>query len=711
MFTKHPSLGIWAIILLSTTILPVTVVPFGEAAEPMPLEGLFKLDRVADPQLSPDGTKVIYQVTRILDPSKNKTTTQLWLANADGSGTRQLTHSGKSDSHPRWSPDGTKILFQSNRDGSLQLYILDLAQGGEPAKLTDISTGASSGNWSPDGKRIAFSSTVRPEWSKLPFAEANQKNREFQENIDGQVVKAKTFTRLFYRHWDSYVEDKRNHLFVINVDGTECRNVTPGDRDATPTSSTFSAGDEFTFSPDGSHLLFTATPAQGEAWSTNHDICRVSINNGEDVWQQITSGPAAEGTLQFSPDGKWAAYRAQSKPGYEADRWQLIVCECKPDGTFVGTPSSWTEKLDASVNDFGWINNDEILFFTDINASSAIFRVARGKAPEQVAAPMEGGRMGQVQGFSLVGNRVVLARATYNEPSELYAGELTTSPWKQITQQNTELLSQWERPLPESVTVPVEGDVKMQMWILKPPAFDPNKKWPVVYMIHGGPQGAWEDGWSFRWNPQTWAARGYVVVLPNPRGSTSFGQKFCDEISGDWGGKCYRDLVAGLEHVKTLPYVDTNRLASAGASFGGYMQNWFAVNEIAKEFKCFINHCSVYNFDSMWGTTDELWFDEYEQGGLPWDRPEKYQQFNPQRFAGNLKKYKTPMLIIHNDLDFRCPIGQGHELFQALQRLGVESRFVNFPDEGHWVSKPANSIHWHEEVFAWLEKYCPAGAK
>ena len=259
--------------------------------------------------------------------------------------------------------------------------------------------------------------------------------------------------------------------------------------------------------------------------------------------------------------------------------------------------------------------------------------------------------------------------------------------------------------------VPVEGDVKMHMWVLKPPGFDEKKKWPVVYLIHGGPQGAWDDSWSFRWNPQLWAAQGYVVVMPNPRGSTGFGQKFVDEITGDWGGKCYRDLVAGIEYVEKLPYVDKDRLATAGASFGGYMQNWFAVNEIAKKFKCQVNHCSVWNFESMWGTSDELWFDEWEHGGLPWEKPGKYAEFSPHKRAGELGKYKTPMLIIHNDLDFRCPIGQGHELFSALQRQGVPSRFVNFPDEGHWVLKPKNSEYWHKEVFAWLKKHVPPGGK
>jgi dipeptidyl aminopeptidase/acylaminoacyl peptidase len=299
-----------------------------------------------------------------------------------------------------------------------------------------------------------------------------------------------------------------------------------------------------------------------------------------------------------------------------------------------------------------------------------------------------------------------------NRPAEIFTISMTSSPTtKQVTHQNDALAKEIFEVRPESIQVPVEGSTSMQMWILKPPTFDPSKRWPVAYLIHGGPQGAWEDGWSFRWNPQLWAAQGYVVVLPNPRGSTGFGQAFCDEISGDWGGKCYRDLVAGLAAIKKLPYVDSQRIGSAGASFGGYMQDWFAVNDIAKDLRCLISHCSVYNFESMWGTTEELWFDEYEHGGLPWEIPGKYREFSPHTLAGNLGKHKTPMLVIHNDLDFRCPIGQGHELFQALQRQGVPSRFVNFPDEGHWVSKSHNSIHWHSEVFAWMTKYCPPGGK
>jgi dipeptidyl aminopeptidase/acylaminoacyl peptidase len=250
----------------------------------------------------------------------------------------------------------------------------------------------------------------------------------------------------------------------------------------------------------------------------------------------------------------------------------------------------------------------------------------------------------------------------------------------------------------------------MQMWILKPPGFDASKKWPVAYLVHGGPQGAWHDGWSYRWCPEVWAAQGYVVALPNPRGSTGFGQKYVDEITGDWGGKCYEDLMKGADYVESLPYVDKDRIGSAGASFGGYMMNWFAVN--TGRFKCLITHCSVWNFESAYATTDEIWFDEWEHGGPPWGgNRASYEKHSPHKLAGNLGKFKTPMLVIHNDLDFRCPIGQGLELFTSLQRQGVASKMINFPDEGHWVLKPANSQYWHREVFAWLTKYVPPGGR
>ncbi|MEO2091226.1 MAG: S9 family peptidase [Gemmataceae bacterium] len=696
---------------------------------PMQIDDLFKFKRVADPQISPDGKHVVYQVTTV-DLDGNKSSTALYLAATDGkTPPKQLTNpNGKKDTHPRWSPDGQTILFESTRTGTGQLYTIQPFAGGEATKITSVSTGAATAIWSPDGKAIAFVSNVRPEFSELPFAEADKKNAEADKAAEDNPVKAKTFTKLFYRHWDSYVEDKRGHLFVIkatNSGWSEPHNCTPGDRDAYPNSTTFSVGDDFTFTPDGKHLVFAAAPGNNEeAWSTNYDLCRVTIDNKSTKWETLTAdNKAADNGPKFSPDGKKLAYRAQKKAGYEADKWVVMVADANPDGTF-SNAKPWTDRFtwgagqsasgatmqpvveDVSVNEFVWLADGSLVFAVDHNGGHTLFRATAANFGDRVRSG------GMVSSLSAGTGGLAYTRAGMDAPNEVCFRTHTADRDADVnlSHANDALLSELDRIKPESVKVKVE-DGDMQMWILKPPGFDPAKKWPVAFLVHGGPQGAWEDGWSFRWNPQAWAAQGYVVALPNPRGSTGFGQKFVDEIAGDWGGKCYRDLEAGLSYVEKLPYVDKDRIGAAGASFGGYMMDWFAVNDIAKRFKCLITHCSVYNFESMWGTTDELWFDEWEHQGLPWEKPGSYSEFSPHKRAGELAKHKTPMLVIHNDLDFRCPIGQGHELFTALQRQKVPSRFVNFPDEGHWVLKPKNSQHWHKEVFAWLTKYAPPGGK
>jgi dipeptidyl aminopeptidase/acylaminoacyl peptidase len=684
----------------------VPAVGLGEGKRSMTLDDLFRFKRVADPQISPDGKTVAYAVTTV-DLAGNKTSSAVWLAPTDGGEPRLLANSGKKDRSPRWSPNGKQILFESTRSGEGQLWIIDLA-GGEARQVTNLSTEASNPTWSPDGKSIAFVSAVYPEFSSKPFKESDADNKKRKEEIEKKPVKARVFTRLFFRHWDSYVEDKRQHLFVIPAPTSstpipEPRDVTPGDRDGYPTSTTFSSSVDFVFSPDGSHLVYTAPPERDEAWSTNYELLRVPVSGGKP--ETLTKeNKAASGGPQFSPDGKHLAYRAQRKPGYEADKWELMVVAVAADGAWTGKPHSLTHNLDSSVEEVVWTNDKTILFTIEDDARSKIMKVELGGKITPVDVGIEGGAF---RSISQVGDVLAFSRAAMVNPPEVYVSQEGKA--RNVSQVNTALLKDLNIPKPKSVKVKVEG-ADMQMWILEPPGFDPSKKWPLIYLVHGGPQGAWEDGWSFRWNPALWAAQGYVVAMPNPRGSTGFGQQFVDDISGDWGGKCYNDLMKGVDYLDKLPYIDKERMASAGGSFGGYMMNWFAVN--TGRFKTLITHCSVYNFDSMYATTDELWFDEWEHGGPPWGtKREAYEKHSPQRLAGNLAKFKTPMLIIHNDLDFRCPIGQGLELFTTLQRQGVPSRMVNFPDEGHWVLKPANSMRWHQEVFAWLKKYVAPGPR
>jgi dipeptidyl aminopeptidase/acylaminoacyl peptidase len=685
-----------------------------KAKRAMELSDLYRFQRVAEPSLSSDGKWIAFQQSTI-NLEKNESKTAIYIVPTDGSlPPRLLTSSGKKDLRPRFSPDSRNLVFESNRSGSMELWIIDI-NGGEARQLTTISTDASTATWSPDGRKIAFVSAVLPEHSNKPFADSDKANREAMEAADKSHTKARTADQLFFRHWDSYVEGKRQHLFVLNLksgpNGLEAdglpHDATPGDRDAYPTSSTFSSGEDFVFSPDGSHLIFSAVPAKNAAWNTNYDICRVKTDNQSKEWETLSKNEAADGGPRISPNGKWLAWRSQSKPGYEADTWSISAVAIEGDGRLASSKIDKITQGVESVSEFSWVDDQSLVYATDSQGAQRLVMLSFDKNSSTTTRKsdflsIQPGLFSGLQGNS---KTLVFSRSQMDQPAEIYV-KTNEKAEVNVSQANQAILEELQLNRPISIdSIPIEGERSMQMWLLKPPNFDPNKKYPCVYLVHGGPQGAWEDAWSFRWCAQIWAAQGYVIAMPNPRGSTGFGQKFVEEISGDWGGKCYRDLMAGADYVESLPYIDKSRIAAAGASFGGYMMNWFAVN--TNRFCCLITHCSVWNFESMWGTTDELWFDEFEHGGLPWEKPEKYREFSPHVKAGNLGKYKTPMLVIHNDLDFRCPIGQGLELFAALQRQGVPSRYLNFPDEGHWVNKPANSKLWHEEIFNWLAKYCP----
>jgi len=664
-----------------------------EERRPMEFDDLMRAQRLSDPQISPDGRSVAYVITRA-DKAENKTDSDIWLVPLTGGGARQLTASPKHDRHPRWSPDSKWIVFESNRGAAFQIYVI-AADGGEARPLTTISTEATQPVWSPDGRNIAFVSAVFPEFSGKPFKESDDLNKKRLEEREKSKVKARVITRLLYRHWDSWVDDKRQHIFVVAVkDGAaegDPRDLTPGDRDAIPTSSTFSAGDDFAFSPDGRKLAYTGTPvpAREEAWLTNHDLYEVDVDTGER--RQITTNSAADAFPRYSPDGKWIACRAQSRPGFEADRWQIVLYD----------RSTWksrdlTPDFDSWVEALCWAPDSRTLYFdAEEKGTKPLWSVTiAGNDVRKVVDKAVNGE----EAISPDGKTLVFTRQTLSRPVEIMRASVGGGDLQPITGANDALFAGISMSEPQSVMYPAADGTPIQMWIVKPPGFDSGTAYPLVFWVHGGPQGAFLDAWSYRWNAQLWAAQGYVLAMPNPRGSTGFGQKFVDEISHDWGGRVFADLMAGLSYMEQQRYVDTNRMAAAGASFGGYIMNWFQGH--TDKFRTLITHCGVFDFRNMYGATDELWFDEWEHG-IPWEAPD-FDKFSPDHFAGN---FKTPNLIIHNELDFRVPIGQGLSLFTTLQRKGVPSKLLYFPDEGHWVIKPQNSELWHKTIFEWLAEY------
>ena len=662
----------------------------GQTRRPMRVEDFFAMQRVAHPALSPDGKLLAYNVATA-DTAAGTFRTAVHVTSLDAWNDREITHGGAFSGNAAFSPDGKWIAFESTRSGESQVWLLPRA-GGAARQFTALSTGASQAVWSPDGRAIAFVSDVFPEYSALPFPASDSLNGAKLRAREEGHVKARLITHLLYRHWDHWVDGRRAHLFIQPLAGGEPRDLTPGDRDAVPQSDTFSAGTEFAFSPDGSEIAYTAAPASNEAWSTNHDIYAVSVAGGEP--RQVTTNPAADGYPRYSPDGKYMAYRAQRRAGFEADRWELMLYDRERR-----TSRSLTSSLDAHVGAFAWAPDSKTIYCeSEIRAASPL-----------LAVPIAGGEIRTVvsehANHDLIvtpdGKALVFTRTSAVRPAEIYRAPSDSGDAEAVTHVNDAVFAGLDVPAPRSVTYAGDGGTPVQAWIYTPPGFEPARKYPLVLMVHGGPQNAWTDSWSYRWNPALWAARGYVIMTPNPRGSTGFGQKFVDEVSRDWGGKAFVDCMKGLDYAEALPYVARGDVAAAGASFGGYMMNWF-LGHAGDRFRAIVTHDGTYNAESNYGTTDELWFDEWEHGGTPWRDPEEFDRFSPHRAAA---RFRTPTLVIHGALDFRVPESEGMQLFTALQRQGVPSQFLYFPDEGHWVLKPGNSLLWHRTVFAWLERY------
>jgi dipeptidyl aminopeptidase/acylaminoacyl peptidase len=695
-----------ALLLLATSVLAQTP----SQKHPFTFEDMMKLKRVGAPVPSPDGKWVVFDCVDV-DLEANTRISHLWTVPASGGESRRLNPTPNHEERPRFSPDGKRLIWTSKATDPTQIWMCDFDSGsgvliGNPHQVTEISTGADGGIWSPDGKNIVFVSAVYPDCRD----DACNKHRD--EELKKSKVKAKIFSRLFYRHWSSFTEFKRSHLFVQNVEapvsgagngtaaGTAAatpRDLTPGDHDVPP----FNLGgqDMYAISPDSQELAYTSNIDEVEATSTNNEIFIVPMSGSTP--KKISTSTGADTTPLYSPDGKYLAWRSQARAGFEADKWRLLVQDRQS-----GKTGDLTEQFDRSVGSFAWQPDSRAIAFSAEDGGEApVFvmpMVLTLKEPLRVQQIFHADDL--VYGSD---RRLYFTRMSIAAPNEIWGRSVglgidKASPWK-VTHMNDALLSQIDMQPLESFTFKGANDEEVQGFMVKPPGFDRNKKYPLKFLIHGGPQGAWGNEWTYRWNAELFAATGnYVVVMINFHGSTGYSQKFTDSISGDWGGKPYVDLMKGLDYVeKTYPFIDKNREAALGASYGAYMANWILGQ--TNRFKCIVSHDGMFNTESAYGTTEELWFPEWEFKGPPWKDREQYRKVSPHLFAD---KFKTPTLVVHGQNDYRLDVSEGFQLFTTLQRLGIPSKFLYFPDEGHWVLKPQNSRLWYKTVNDWVDQWC-----
>jgi dipeptidyl aminopeptidase/acylaminoacyl peptidase len=734
------------LLFVSLALIAFALPAFAQAKHPFTFEDMMKLKRVGEPLVSPDGKWVIFSVVDVSLEANTKTP-HIWIVPTAGGQEREIIADQDAD-RPRWAPDGKRFAFLSTKGGKSLVWIANFdgvagaVNGVFP--LSSIPTDAGGELWSPDGKHILFTSDVYPECDGAPGPEAIC-NANKIEAVEKSKVKAQIFTQLLYRHWNAYKEGKRSHIFITDVPDTSASAVfvtsvrvpldlTPGDYD----SPVFSLGgqDDYAFSPDGLEICYTSNHDKNEAASTNNDLWIVSINGG--AAKRITAdNPASDSTPLYSPDGRYIAYRAQQRPGYESDRFRLMLYDRK-----TGEKKNLTENFDHWVGSFDWAGRHEIIFTAEDEGQSPIYAVMPEACPsgcypikvlegfnDDIAAGENTAAQTEASNLS---ERLVFSRMSLQDPTELFSAEHSDysvgldrikamligksreplpknamAKPRQLTHVNDAILSQVAMSPLELFWFPGANGDKVEGFLVKPPNFDASKKYPVKFLIHGGPQGAWGDDWSFRWNLELFAAptsstsSGYVVIMINFHGSTGYGQKFIDAINGDWGGAPFEDLMKGLDYAEEhYPFIDKTRECALGASYGGYMINWVLGH--TDRFKCLVSHDGMFNAESAWGTTEELWFNDWEFKGTPYDNRAMYEKWSPHQYA---KNFKTPTLVIHGQRDYRLDVSEGLQLFTTLQMEGIPSKMLYFPDEGHWVLKPQNSRLWYETVNAWVDQW------
>jgi dipeptidyl aminopeptidase/acylaminoacyl peptidase len=660
-----------------------------DAVHPFDAKDLVMMDRVSDPHLSPDGSQLAFSV-RETDYAANKGVTSVWVVDLDKKAAqpRKLAE-GNS---PRWAADGKSIYFLSGKSGSSQLWNIGLGAGAAPAQSSSYPLDVNEYKLSDDGKRVLVSMDVFTDCADL----ACTKSRLDEKAAD--KASGRLFTRLFIRHWDTWSDGRRSQLFMsaIGADGKLDVNpvwLTRG-MDADVPSKPEGDDSEFTWSPDGSTVYFDARIAgTTEAWSTNFDIYSVPADGSSAPKNLTATNLAWDGAPLVSPDGKTLYYLAMKTPEFEADRFGIMARDIASGETHEVDP-----KWDRSAGSLEISKDGKTLYTsTDDWGSRAVFAVdaKSGKASKLTGA-------GTATGFDVMGSRLVVAHQDFKHPTDLYVGKTSGKDLRQVTHFNAARLADIQFGDSQFFTFKGWNGDTVQGYVMKPVGYQPGKKYPVAFLVHGGPQGAWNEDFHYRWNPESYAAQGFAVVAINFHGSTGYGQAFTDAISEHWGDRPLEDLQKGWSAAQQqFPFLDASRACALGASYGGYMIYWMAGNW-NQPWKCLVDHDGVFDSRAMYYDTEELWFEEHENGGTQYEHPENYEKFNP---LDHVKDWRVPMLVIHSSHDYRIPETQGYGAFTALQRRGIPSELLSFPDESHWVQKPQNSVLWHDTVMAWLKKW------
>lgn len=669
-------------------VIILLLVPFSAHAQKsaFTIEDLYKVKSISDVHVSPDGRSVIYAVTTS-DLPRAKRATHIWMMGIDGQGARQLTSGDKGESSPVFSPDGKWISYISSKDGSAQLYLMPTG-GGEAKKLTNISTGVSDPLWSPDGKWVAFSSDVYPECGGDDAC-----NQKIADTWSKGPLKAHSADSLLYRRWTEWKDGTRTHTFLASVATGEAKDITPGDFD----SPGFQLGGplQYDFSPDGKELIFVSNRDKEAASSTNNDLWLISLADPKAQPRNITaSNPAYDGSPMYSPDGKYIAYRMQKQPGYESDLFRLAIYDRAS-----GASTVLTESFRNWVDEFQWSDDSKSIYFAaPVEGQTPIYRVdLASKAITRVLGDKT------ILGWELAGRRLLYMRSSVGEPVELFSAEISNgkaaAPTR-LTHINDAVAREVDIRSAETMWVEGAGGAKVQVFIVKPHDFDPNKKYPLILNVHGGPQSQWSD--AFRGDWQVYPGAGYVVAFSNPRGSVGRGQDFTAEISGDWAGKIYEDLMKVTDAVEKLPYVDRNRMGAMGWSYGGYMMMWFEGH--TDRFKAIASMMGLYDTRSFYGGTEELWFPEWDLKGQPWNS-QLFEKLSP---STSVKNFKTPALVISGERDYRIPYTQSLQFFTALQKMNVPSKLIIYSNAGHWPSWYEMALYYTAHL-EWFHKHLGGG--